>query len=142
MNTEPQKRATEPIHASLKSDITRAFNDRFFDDLGADQISIHAAFGDQIVYFRAEVGNAERAHVFEAYLEDQPSALEEGLGLLMDFMAESLAEFFVEERNAFFPIDFVPFVFESKTLYARHEYRNFAAEILANQLLDAPLKPH
>jgi len=125
------------ISSDLKNDITLLLNKHYRFFLKAhESISISAKTGDKASWVKTQIGDLNQAHVFEFFINDcEGSDLLGGLDLLIDYLDGVLNEFFKEDRNAFFPLDFTPHLFEDHTIWARHEFHNFKAESLASELL-------
>ena len=125
------------VDLNLQKDINNLLNERYQTHLEKHEtILIIAKIGDGASYLSAQLGDNDRAHVFEFFVRDcQKSDLDGGLDLLIDYLDGALFEFFEEDRNAFFPLDFTPRDFESHQIWVRHEFHDFKAESLALGLL-------
>jgi hypothetical protein len=123
--------------SNLQKDINHLLNDCYQAHLKKhESISVIARFGDNASYLNVQVGDNNRAHVFEFFMRDcRESDLNCGLDFLIDYLDGILLEFFEEDRNAFFPLDFTPRDFASYQIWARHEFHDFKAESLALELL-------
>ncbi len=135
----PNPHAETPtfVDLSLQKDINHLLNERYQTHLEKNEsISVTAKFGDDASYLNVQVGDDDKAHVFEFFVRDcRESDLDGGLDLLLDYLDGTLLEFFEEDRNAFFPLDFTPRDFASHQIWTRHEFHNFKAEALALELL-------
>lgn len=122
---------------NLQKDINHLLNERYQTHLKKNEaISIIAKFGDDASYLNAQIGDDDRAHVFEFFVRDcVESDLDGGLDLLLDYLDGTLLEFFGEDRNAFFPLDFTPRDFASQQIWVRHQFHDFKAESLALEFL-------
>ncbi len=127
----------DAIDPALTKDIESLLQTRFKRFLEPDEaIRINASTGNRAAHVEARVGTLDEAHVFELFAENiEGEQLEGALGLLIDYLDGVLKEFFVSEKDAYFPLDFSPRTFAKQTLYARHTFRRFALEEEANRLL-------
>ena len=98
------------------------------------QVEIHT--GSNAVCLKTRVGNGKSDHVFELFAREIKNIdLDTCLALIIDYLDATLDEFFREDRNAFFPLDFTPRSFEGLTIWVKHELRRFDCENEADKLL-------
>lgn len=81
-------------------------------------------------WLRTLVGTEKKAHEFMFTTED------DNFDLLVDYLDGILQEFFESERDALLPLDLSKRVFDDKTIWVKHEFRNFEAEELAKIWLE------
>lgn len=81
-------------------------------------------------WLKTLVGTENKAHEFMFVAED------EDFDLLVDYLDGVLEEFFESDREALLPLDLSKRIFDNKTLWVKHEFRNFEAEKLAKIWLE------
>lgn len=102
----------------------------------SETINISAYETENSTFLIMKIGNIEKAHRFEAYMNETNGLdLDNTLSLLVDFADCIVQEFFKKDRDAWLPIDYMRYTFEEKHIFAKHEYRNFKAEKEASFLL-------
>lgn len=125
------------ISVELQDDLENLLQTEFQTHLDpGEKFSISARTGERAAWLEVKIGNSQKAHVFELFIQDATeSSLEGGLDFLIDYLEGVLKIFFKEKKNAWLPLDFTKYIFEKQTIWAKHELKNFEAETLAETLL-------
>ncbi len=119
----------EQTHAAL----TERFGDRLDD---GDAIDLVLRRGDGAGHLWCAVGPSHRPHVFEFFCRDVEGPFAGGaLAVLLDFCEGSLEQYFDEDKDAGFALDYVGHPFEGHIVFAKSELRDFHAEQLADEWL-------
>jgi hypothetical protein len=129
--------ALDPADRELQNDINALFNKKFAPFLKKNEsVLVSAKIGENNAYIQAQIGDSQAAHVFEFFVRGQQNSdLGGGLEILIDYLDGVLMEFFEQDRSAFFPLDFTSRDFDGHQVWAKHEYHDFKAELLAAELL-------
>ena len=137
LNAYIEENCDQPVDQALIEDLQALLKDSFekYFKTG-EQISIHAKTGLHCAFLQATFGADAAAHIFEFAATDvEGEPLDGALGLLIDYLGEVIAEFLENDREAFLPLDYSLSEVDRNKIYVRHEFRNFAAEKLANEFL-------
>lgn len=134
---EPLHETPQTVNPTLVADLEDLLLQQHGSFLTSDetiQVQIHT--GSNAVCLKAQLGNGKSDHIFELFARETKNIdLDTCLALIIDYLDATLDEFFREDRNAFFPLDFTPRSFEDLTIWVKHELRRFDCENEADKLL-------
>ena len=117
------------------------FTERFISYFKSDEnISIEGYFSQETLYITLSLANWEQTYYYPVStsisLKDNPGLTEEDARLcLLDFIGEYFDEFFNTERGSFLPIDWTPYSFDGKKMYAKGQIINKKLEKEADDIL-------
>jgi len=125
------------ISSAFSRKIELLFNQQYQQQLNIGEgIVIEGIYGLNTACLNAKIGSVDAFHLFQVFAPFKETLPHEDMfAWLVDYLDGAIAEFFEEDRCAFFPLDFSKRNFEKITLWVRHEFHNIKLEKMADQIL-------
>lgn len=140
MIKDPIELAPSPLDKDIIKLMQNGLKEKYSAQLDAhESITVRASSGKDSVFLQVEVGDQQKAHAFDFFIEKCEDP-DDAIWDLLDFSDGVLGEFFAAERDAWLELDFSERTFENRHLLVRHDFKNFAAEDAAQKYLDKKSK--